>query len=724
MYILINVSFCSESDTENIKNDQEQDYQTIMNILLQNPEELDLKHKPSAIRDDNMFTLDRRTVSIESAKADDNGAYISKGKAKKTYWYSEDGAGTAHKNENGVWYVNERWHKGYKHKYVPEHEVYEMSRQYHSSKHNPTFTRTIITIRCVTKQEMNPFYMVIYKWSSAKKGPFIVPRHGNACKPQASQYYRKDPSLCHEVDKQLASGLSTDQVYNNLSKARAETVSETISSPKFVDNRKFALKTEHNNVERKDTRSSETEQLISSLHTNPLVSSVVFTKEEYVSVNCTQYMLEDLHRFCVIGNSELQVDTTFELVDNLWLTDTSFSNEALLNINNEHPQFPGPSFFHFHKKRECYRRFAGELVIQKPELSGIKKAGTDLDKALSNGITDIFKDAEKLWCTHHMQERDLQKLKTLGCNPKTQSKILADIYGCQNEVLWQDGLADADDEDDYDAKLERFKAVWDDLVPGFHAWFDKNRSKLFKDCLIVSARQALGIEGRFTTNGLELKHKLQKKKMREEDIPKEVSAVTKVLNAWVNEYHIEEERALRGLGKFRLAPGYERFLVDPVRWNRWGPERQKQHVKAFRAFTPLSSDKYKKPTSAGLKCTPTHKRRRTVLPEPQLFTNRAEPSTSQLSSDQAEPPSKKVTPLRLQKQTGQSLWQVDCYILNLHSEVLLFHYRNLHFIYFTYTGYTIGCEHRVEAGFNNLYTIIFFFSHSILLNHCTPFEAN
>lgn len=114
-----------------------------------------------------------------------------------------------------------------------------------------------------------------------------------------------------------------------------------------------------------------------------------------------------------------------------------------------------------------------------------------------------------------------------------------------------------------------------------------------------------------------------------------------------------------------------------------------------------------KPTSAGLKCTPTHKRRRTVLPEPQLFTNQAEPSTSQLSSDQAEPPSKKVSPLRLQKQTGQSLWQVHCYILNLHSQVLLFNYPNLHFIYFTCTEYTIGCEHRVEPGFNNLCTIVF-----------------
>lgn len=130
-------------------------------------------------------------------------------------------------------------------------------------------------------------------------------------------------------------------------------------------------------------------------------------------------------------------------------------------------------------------------------------------------MTDIFKDAANLWCTHHMQERDLYKLKTLGCNQKTQSKILADIYGCQNEVLLQDGLADVEDADDYDAKLASFRPVWDELAHGFHTWFDKNRSDLFNDCLVMSSRENLGIEGRFTTNGLELKHKLQKKKLRE-----------------------------------------------------------------------------------------------------------------------------------------------------------------------------------------------------------------
>lgn len=88
-------------------------------------------------------------------------------------------------------------------------------------------------------------------------------------------------------------------------------------------------------------------------------------------------------------------------------------------------------------------------------------------------MTDVFKDAAKLWCTHHMQERDLHKLKTLGCNQKTQSKILADIYGSQNEVSLQDGLTDAEDNDDYDAQLASFQPVWDNLAPGFHTWFDK-----------------------------------------------------------------------------------------------------------------------------------------------------------------------------------------------------------------------------------------------------------
>ena len=104
----------------------------------------------------------------------------------------------------------------------------------------------------------------------------------------------------------------------------------------------------------------------------------------------------------------------------------------------------------------------------------------------------------------------------------------------------------------------------------------------------------MGITGRLYTNGLELKHRLQKKRLREDEIPKEVANVTSMLEKWITEFYLEEERAVRRLGKYRLAPGYDQFQVDPVKWNKWGPKRQAQHLSALRNFTPKSYDMYKK----------------------------------------------------------------------------------------------------------------------------------
>jgi len=137
---------------------------TILNILLQNPEELDLKHKPSAIRENKIFTLDKREIPISSAEADDNGAFISKGSAKQYYTYGLSSSTTAHKSENGAWYVNVKVSKGYKRKYVSERNVYELTRLYCTSKNNPDFSRTIAFVRECNKNEPNSFYLVMYRW--------------------------------------------------------------------------------------------------------------------------------------------------------------------------------------------------------------------------------------------------------------------------------------------------------------------------------------------------------------------------------------------------------------------------------------------------------------------------------------------------------------------------------------------------------------------------------
>ena len=141
------------------------DHCTILNILLDNPEELDLKHKPSAIREDKIFTLNQRVIPTASAEADDNGAYISKGNAKRYYQYSStSGSRTVHL-ENGVFFANTKAAKGYKKDYVPTEEVYELTRYYKTNKANPSFSRTFVTVKAVNEREPKPRYLVMYIWA-------------------------------------------------------------------------------------------------------------------------------------------------------------------------------------------------------------------------------------------------------------------------------------------------------------------------------------------------------------------------------------------------------------------------------------------------------------------------------------------------------------------------------------------------------------------------------
>ena len=57
--------------------------------------------------------------------------------------------------------------------------------------------------------------------------------------------------------------------------------------------------------------------------------------------------------------------------------------------------------------------------------------------------------------------------------------------------------------------------------------------------------------------GLSLSTSSRKKKLREEEVPKEVAVVTLQLQEWIEEFHTEEIRSLRGLEKYRIALGFE-----------------------------------------------------------------------------------------------------------------------------------------------------------------------
>lgn len=149
------------------------------------------------------------------------------------------------------------------------------------------------------------------------------------------------------------------------------------------------------------------------------------------------------------------------------------------------------------KSAETFSQFASALIVANNNLHGLSYLGTDLEKALFQGFKSILPKLKSLLCVKHMSDRDKKKLTKI--NARGQRKIIADIYKTNDGVARELGLASAEDEEDFKAKLESLRDNWDDLAPTFYDWFSRTRAKQFIESVIDSAREGAGIDDLFTT---------------------------------------------------------------------------------------------------------------------------------------------------------------------------------------------------------------------------------
>ena len=159
---------------------------------------------------------------------------------------------------------------------------------------------------------------------------------------------------------------------------------------------------------------------------------VIILPQHYVVFTFTDDSLESVERCCVNSSSVFRCDRTFEIMDKLWLTDTSYTNTALIKTQNtKHPEFPGPVMVHFTNNQGMYWRCATEIVTAKPNLSNIWMFVHDMDQAIKNGLTSNFSRVDSLVCLHHVSERACKKLDKLFASTSDKKRILSDIYGSQ-----------------------------------------------------------------------------------------------------------------------------------------------------------------------------------------------------------------------------------------------------------------------------------------------------
>ena len=159
-------------------------------------------------------------------------------------------------------------------------------------------------------------------------------------------------------------------------------MSETLKNPKIINNRKYKL---NNRTIKRPKQENEVECIVKHLKKeDSFVKSFHLDHCEYSTVNFIPEQMWDIYRLFVRDNGIICIDATLEICDGLYLTDTTYPNKSLHDINGKHPEFPG--FWHFKRIRKTYRRFAGELLLYQPLLINLHKIGHDLDKGLAEGI--------------------------------------------------------------------------------------------------------------------------------------------------------------------------------------------------------------------------------------------------------------------------------------------------------------------------------------------------
>ena len=172
------------------------------------------------------------------------------------------------------------------------------------------------------------------------------------------------------------------------------------------------------------------------------------------------------------------IDPTFSLGD---FSVTCITYRHLLVTDRrtgESPVMLGRVFVHQKKAFESYHFFASSLISLVPSLDKLLAFGTDGEEPLQSAFRKQFKFAIILRCFRHLRQNIRRKLVSdMGVKEDDAQEILSYIFGIRSGPTLFEGLVDADDECQFEAKLAIFKDLWANICEkegmSFYSWFVK-----------------------------------------------------------------------------------------------------------------------------------------------------------------------------------------------------------------------------------------------------------
>ena len=153
------------------------------------------------------------------------------------------------------------------------------------------------------------------------------------------------------------------------------------------------------------------------------------------------------------------------------------------------------------------------------------------------------------------------------------------FYNIMHENVKEYGLVDSKDNEDFAVRLESLRQTWENLCPGFHDWFSRERKQFFESNIIKSMRKQTNVQGLFYNDSIEPRHFREKKEQCFKKAT--VQEVITILKSLVTRQEDDEIRAMYGSRPYQLSRPFKKFEIDFLKWLGMDLRRRMKHVEQF-----------------------------------------------------------------------------------------------------------------------------------------------
>lgn len=459
----------------------------------------------------------------------------------------------------------------------PGSQRYTLIRRYYPHRDTPGFFRIIYQLQKDGVLEC-PIALIRYEWRGQKTALTLTPQEN--CKQSNSSFIPPQKTSNEELKEpssQSTQGRPDDKFQKqdttvgndaaaSLQRDRQQIYPHCTAGKKQIDFNKLA----------------EKKQFVRSIE----ISNDRIEGSHQRCVAYTDKQIEDMKRTCTAGSS-ISFTGPFDL-GQMYVTVASYSHHYFMNKQNEENVImPGPFLVHERRDTETYQYFGNQLSKHLGN-EQVPFFRTDGDRAMFKGLksSPSFSDSEHLLCLIHHRKNVESKLQELGLHKNT-AQILRSIYGEQVDEIRYQGLADCENDKEYEEALIHSCTKWNGLEtaetgrdPEFATWFMQHQSKEVKECMLRPVRQQTGL-GDPRRDECECLNSLLAKGLGG---TKSWNDLVDSLEDFVKSKYTELETSIRGSGE--KGPVNKHLETTPLQWANMNSEERRLPLKSANISAP------------------------------------------------------------------------------------------------------------------------------------------